>query len=666
MFIPFLTIKNFAVYLVDIWNAIEAIRENGLHTYQDTYSEVSLSKVETLVTSIYYQLNKRLPPSQHINIDESINSFLAFLASTYDPNNLGKIRVFSVKIAFATLCYGKLSDKLKYIYSLISDQTNGHLIQSRFNSFLREVLALACSVFESGSYQYDESLSSTIFDFNHSVTMNMFMNLFFTNGGCPPCLSWFIILSKMAEVENVVHYTQCDACHRQSFVGFRYKCQKCFNYTMCQDCFWRGRVSGSHNADTHPCKEYTYWKSPSKQLGRTLRKSFRCIPSSKGSHIEFSEEVPKSRRLNLSHIVPPSPIPGIHQHYNGLPAAGLSYSSDLESSCLNRQLSFTKSPPISTNFSYDSRISPGYSADEEHRLIARYAAKLASHKKLTEDVPDSALSPQSTLIDISQQQQVISQLESKNREIMREIARLRQEQREYEPENKLPNTPQQDPLLLAELASLRQRKDELEGHLSALHESRRELLVQLEGLMKLLKKHGNLLSAPSSATSTLNRHTGTNVYNTLSSTASTHSDMSSVASGASISSAASVNRDLLVAADSVTNAMSSLVKELNSEDEAILDEIELAKDLSNQLKLNEYKKPDVNLTAAETIDEENKLNFGSTEAELKLPIVSTPLSTPTTTTYVTTDDDESYIKTDEDELEDVEDENFWSKTINIT
>lgn len=35
--------------------------------------------------------------------------------------------------------------------------------------------------------------------------------------------------------------------------------------------------------------------------------------------------------------------------------------------------------------------------------------------------------------------------------------------------------------------SLRQRKDELEQRMSSLQESRRELMVQLEGLMKLLK-----------------------------------------------------------------------------------------------------------------------------------------------------------------------------------
>lgn len=43
------------------------------------------------------------------------------------------------------------------------------------------------------------------------------------------------------------------------------------------------------------------------------------------------------------------------------------------------------------------------------------------------------------------------------------------------------------PNVLSELKVLRQRKDELEMRMSALQETRRELMVQLEGLMKLLK-----------------------------------------------------------------------------------------------------------------------------------------------------------------------------------
>jgi hypothetical protein len=48
---------------------------------------------------------------------------------------------------------------------------------------------------------------------------------------------------------------------------------------------------------------------------------------------------------------------------------------------------------------------------------------------------------------------------------------------------------QDSPQLMHELRALRQRKGELEGHLGALQDSRRQLMQQLEGLMKLLKNH---------------------------------------------------------------------------------------------------------------------------------------------------------------------------------
>ena len=67
---------------------------------------------------------------------------------------------------------------------------------------------------------------------------------------------------------------------------------------------------------------------------------------------------------------------------------------------------------------------------------------------------------------------------------MREIQRLRLEQEAYAAENE---EAQYNPTLLTELRLLRQRKDELEGRMQALQESRKELMVQLESLMKLLK-----------------------------------------------------------------------------------------------------------------------------------------------------------------------------------
>jgi len=47
--------------------------------------------------------------------------------------------------------------------------------------------------------------------------------------------------------------------------------------------------------------------------------------------------------------------------------------------------------------------------------------------------------------------------------------------------------PTRNPVLMAELRGLRQRRDELERRMAGLQSSRRELMTQLEGLMCLLR-----------------------------------------------------------------------------------------------------------------------------------------------------------------------------------
>ncbi|CAG2158344.1 unnamed protein product [Oppiella nova] len=640
-----------SVHLVDLWNAIESIRDNGLHNFQDISSEISVQRLEGVVTSVYYSLSKRLPQSLSFNLDQSIELMFSWLLMTYDPTGSGKLNVFALKIGFAVMCSGKLIDKLRYIFSLISDPSRGLLIESHFNAFLRQSMALTASVSETTTFQYDDSLSSTIFDFSQPIDLHSFMSVFITTNSPPLCISWIVILHRMAEVENVVHPISCSTCNRQPFNGFRYKCQKCFNYNLCQDCFWRGRQSGQHNADTHACKEYGYWKSPTKQIGHSLRKSFRCIPSNRTQLHEYIDEPPKDKRFNLSHIVPPSPVPSIH-HMNG--ADMRSTSSDLESLYGSRK--YRSPPSLYTTATTDSK-----NGDEEHRLIARYAASLANFSK-SSSVPTNG---SDIVNDISQQQRVISQLEEKNREIMKEIERLRVEKQENDTRDSRIKSSgyyanvgptQMDPILLTELSALRERKEELESHLSALQDSRRQLMVQLEGLMKLLKNHGNLLaipnSAPASAASTLNRKIGGSLATTTSD--SIQSDMSSVT-------VSTVNRDLLVAADSVTNAMSSLVKELHSDEESE----DLVNEFNNKVIVNDMNSNRENEITDKDIElEEQKLKSKALAASAfkvfpiknNISIKSFRENSKSGSFYSTTDD-ESYIRTDEDDLDD---DNHWN------
>lgn len=337
----------------------------------------------------------------------------------------------------------------------------------KLGEFLKEILALPAAVYESPTFHYKDNLELEIFSLDSKITVNDFISALVQEPG-PPCLVWLPLLQRIATVEVVVHPTICSVCHKENFSGFRYRCQRCHSYQLCQECFWQGRVSLGHQTD-HEVKEYSSYKSPSKQIGHSLRKSFRCVPDKPIQALPRFPDQPE-KTLNLSHIVPPSPLPS-HNGFSDLNTipGGFDRSSTLDSRATGRSLD-------SAGTSLARPMNPGGSSDEEHRLIARYAARLAQENRSPTQNQDNL-----TVDSARQQRELIAQLETKNKEIMREIARLRQQEQEQ--------MNQESPALMNELRALRQRKGELEGHLGALQDSRRQLMAQLEGLMRLLKSH---------------------------------------------------------------------------------------------------------------------------------------------------------------------------------
>ncbi|XP_006835116.1 PREDICTED: dystrobrevin alpha isoform X1 [Chrysochloris asiatica] len=593
--------KKCNLHLVDIWNVIEALRENALNNL-DPNIELNVARLEAVLSTIFYQLNKRMPTTHQIHVEQSISLLLNFLLAAFDPEGHGKISVFAVKMALATLCGGKIMDKLRYIFSMISD-SSGVMVYGRYDQFLREVLKLPTAVFEGPSFGYTEQSARSCFSQQKKVTLNGFLDTLMSDPP-PQCLVWLPLLHRLANVENVFHPVECSYCHSESMMGFRYRCQQCHNYQLCQDCFWRGHAGGSHS-NQHQMKEYTSWKSPAKKLTNALSKSLSCASSREPLHPMFPDQPEKP--LNLAHIVdtwPPRPVTSMNDTLfsHSVPSSGSPFitrssppkDSEVEQSKLLARAApaFLKGKGIQYSLNVADRLADEHvliglyvnmlrnnpscmldsssRLDEEHRLIARYAARLAAESSSSQPSQQRNAPDISFTIDANKQQrQLIAELENKNREILQEIQRLRLEHEQAS--QPTPEKAQQNPTLLAELRLLRQRKDELEQRMSALQESRRELMVQLEGLMKLLKTQG-AGSPRSSPSHTISRPIPMPIRSASTCSTLTHTPQDSltgvggdVQEAFSQSSRRNLRNDLLVAADSITNTMSSLVKELNSE-----------------------------------------------------------------------------------------------------
>uniref|UniRef100_A0A8C3B2T4 Dystrobrevin, beta a n=1 Tax=Cyclopterus lumpus TaxID=8103 RepID=A0A8C3B2T4_CYCLU len=431
--------KRCNLHLIDIYNVIEAVRDAGLNAVE-LNAGISVTRLENLVSALFNQLSKRLPTTHTIDPRESAALLVEFLLAAIDSEPDSRLTVLSVKAMLATLCGGKLVDKLRYVFSQVSN-SSGVLVQSKFDDFLREALKLPTAAHEGPSFGYTHTLARSCFP-QQRVMLNMFLDIV---ADPPQCLVWLPLMHRMANVEHVYHPVSCSYCRGNAMTGFRYRCLRCRGYQLCQNCFWRGNASGSHS-NQHQMKEHSSWKSSATKLGRALSRTLGCVSSREPPHPIYPEE--PERTLNLSNIV----------------------------------------------------------------------------------------------------------------EILAEIKRLRVE-------HDAACQATTNPTLLAELRLLRQRKDELEQRMSSLQESRRELMVQLEGLMKLLKAQaaGSSHASPSRPSPTV-RSVGAaspqaHMYPPQDSLAGVGGDVQEAfAQGPR----RNLRNDLLVAADSITNTVSSLVKELHS------------------------------------------------------------------------------------------------------
>ncbi|KAM9570025.1 dystrobrevin beta-like isoform 4-T6 [Salvelinus alpinus] len=547
--------KRCNLHLVDVWNMIEAFRDSGLNTL-DHNAEINVSRLETILSSIYYQLNKRLPTMHQINVEQSISLLLNFMVATYDSEGHGKLSIFSMKSMLATMCGGKIVDKLRCIFSQISD-SNGVMAFAKFDQFLREVLKLPTAVFEGPSFGYTEHSVRTCFPQQKKILLNTFLDILMADPP-PQCLVWLPLMHRLANVENAFHPVECSYCRSESMMGFRYRCQQCHGYQLCQSCFWRGHANGPHS-NQHQMKEHSSWKSPAKKLSHAISKSLGCVPIGELPHPVFPEQLEKPQD-SVPHTVQPKPV-----------ANNMNNTMFMSSGVPTPTKSVLESP---------SRL------EEEHRLIARYAARLAAEAG-NSTVSCSTQCPPTDLSFNSdankQQRQLIAELENKNREILQEIQRLRLEHEQASQPS--PEKAQQNPTLLAELRLLRHRKDELERRMSALQESRRELMVQLEGLMRLLKDEEQKQAAQTGGSTHSSPSHGAGcsmpmpIRSTSAGSTPTHTPQDCLAGvGGDVLEAfaqgvpRNLRNDLLVAADSITNTMSSLVKELHSVDDAAEEE----------------------------------------------------------------------------------------------
>lgn len=128
----------------------------------------------------------------------------------------------------------------------------------------------------------------------------------------------------------------------------------------------------------------------------------------------------------------------------------------------------------------------GNKTENEHLLIEHYL-------NILRDEPASNKNGTTfTCIDSESYEKIITELEQKNRQLMLNIWELSSSKKSQEQNRNfvadfISNNKDCDENFFAELSSLRQKKTDLETYLTCLQDRRKNLMFQLDDLMKELK-----------------------------------------------------------------------------------------------------------------------------------------------------------------------------------
>ncbi|XP_052744308.1 dystrophin, isoforms A/C/F/G/H isoform X2 [Bicyclus anynana] len=527
--------KALCMHMLQLPAALEAFDSHGLRAQNDRL--IDIPDMITVLTSLYEVIAAENPSL--VNVPLCLDLSINWLLNVYDSQRTGQIRVLSFKVGLVLLCKGHLEEKYRYLFRLIADPSCradqrklGLLLHDciQVPRQLGEVAAFGGSNIEPSVRSCFEQASVATKEGNRGSTLDrktvekekekedtkektlerdadgqlQFIEAFHFLQWLqkePQSMVWLPVLHRLAAAESAKHQAKCNICKEYPIVGFRYRCLKCFNFDMCQKCFFNGRKAKNHKL-THPMQEYctaTTSGEDVRDFTRALRNKFKSARYFK-KHPRVGY-LPVQTVLEGDALESPAPSP---QH-----GAGTGTGADDMHSRLELYASRLAQVELG------ARAADTPDSDEEHALIAQYCASLnGASEGEGEDAPRS---PVHVVSVIHREQR--HELEAMIRELEEENASLQAEYERLKAKQTPGSTPEEqhahadgrnapvDQDMMAEARLLRQHKGRLEARMQILEEHNRQLEAQLQRLRRLLDEPavtgGNAQGSPGARTGTL-------------------------------------------------------------------------------------------------------------------------------------------------------------------
>ncbi|XP_003373442.1 zinc finger protein [Trichinella spiralis] len=263
------------VDLISIEDLVDIFNQRKLQDANDNQLDVS-EMVMTLLP--IYELVQRDNMNLLRSIPLAVDLCLNWLLNVYDPARTGNTRVISFKVALILMCRASLSEKYRYLFNQVS-YNKCSLDQKKLALLLHECIQVPKffgEVAAFGGTNIEPSVRSCfeMAKYPAEVTMQQCMDWL----NCEPqSIVWLAAMHRISISENEKHQAKCNVCKMFPIVGLRYRCLKCFNFDMCQNCFFAQRTAKNHKI-SHPMQEY-YKAAKSgedvRDFGRVIRNRFK-------------------------------------------------------------------------------------------------------------------------------------------------------------------------------------------------------------------------------------------------------------------------------------------------------------------------------------------------------------------------------------------------------
>lgn len=431
--------KKLCLDLVSINSSSEAFDLHGLRGQNDKILDVA--DMVLVLRAIFGSAAIQHPTL--IDIPLCVDLALNWLLNVYDSQRTGQLRVLSFKVGLILLSKGHLEDKYRYLFRLIADPQQ-KADQRKLGLLLHDVLQVPRQLGEVAAFggsNIEPSVRSCLGE-REELEVAHFLAWLKQE---PQSLVWVPVLHRLAAAETAKHQAKCNVCKQYPIVGMRYRCLKCFNFDMCQTCFFSGRITKGHKL-SHPMHEYcaaTTSAEDVRDFTKALRNKF------------------KGKRYFMK-----------HPRVGYLPVRSVLEGDELESPVASPQ----HNDMHSRLEIYASRLAEvelrAASPDDEHRLIADF-----------HNLDGGPASPGQLMLVIDEEQR--AELQGMIRELEAENAALRSEYDQLQ-RGSIPQPLPAQHDVVAEARLLRQHKGRLEARMQILEDHNRQLEAQLQRLRQLL------------------------------------------------------------------------------------------------------------------------------------------------------------------------------------